>query len=396
MPAAAGAGRTRPAATGAPTGPRARLCPGPARSTGPARSSAAAPPPGRAPLAARRRGSGPAPSRSGARCRCRYRCCGAVPFVRDAGGAVPPSLPIKVVFLSPPALPALRTGGAAAAAARTMGPRLPAARTGHRHRPRARDRGTGAAGGPASPAGPRGAGSRLGEGSWGAPRRGPVHQEWGRRRVSAPTAAVEGQRLEPGAGMSGGEVGRAGEGEVRRHLGVSGEAVGMLGQPHCWGDVGGRDCQGGGAGWQPCPHGPRVGMGLLLVLLNPERRSHHAWWPWHQAGELHAQPGQLASSLCPWDTEAGAPHPLLVFPFLPFFVPNQKQSSKWHLSKALPPERLHLSPAMAENSHGRIPRCSSTGAMDCSYPGPTVAVMCTRAGLPASSGHPRSGCMGTP
>ena len=44
MPAAAGAGRTRPAATGAPTGPRARLCPGPARSTGPARSSAAAPP----------------------------------------------------------------------------------------------------------------------------------------------------------------------------------------------------------------------------------------------------------------------------------------------------------------------------------------------------------------
>lgn len=44
VPAAAGAGRTRPAATGAPTGPRARLCPGPARSTGPARSSAAAPP----------------------------------------------------------------------------------------------------------------------------------------------------------------------------------------------------------------------------------------------------------------------------------------------------------------------------------------------------------------
>lgn len=59
----------------------------------------------------------------------RYWCGGAVPvrFVRDAGGAVPPSLPIKLVFLSPPALPAPRTGGAAAV--RTMGPRLPAAGT---------------------------------------------------------------------------------------------------------------------------------------------------------------------------------------------------------------------------------------------------------------------------
>lgn len=45
-----------------------------------------------------------------------------------------PSLPIKLVFLSPPALPAPLTGGAAAAAARTMGPRVPAPGTGRRHR----------------------------------------------------------------------------------------------------------------------------------------------------------------------------------------------------------------------------------------------------------------------
>lgn len=61
--------------------------------------------------------------------RYRYRCGGAVPvlFVRDAGSAKPPSLPIKLVFLSPPALPAPRTGGAVAA--RTMEPQLPIAGT---------------------------------------------------------------------------------------------------------------------------------------------------------------------------------------------------------------------------------------------------------------------------
>lgn len=37
-----------------------------------------------------------------------------------------PSLPIKLVFLSPPALLSPFTGGAAAAAARTMGLRVPA------------------------------------------------------------------------------------------------------------------------------------------------------------------------------------------------------------------------------------------------------------------------------
>lgn len=42
---------------------------------------------------------------------------------------MPPSLPIKLVFLSPPALLAPRTGGAAVSA-RTMGPWLPAAGTG--------------------------------------------------------------------------------------------------------------------------------------------------------------------------------------------------------------------------------------------------------------------------
>lgn len=51
-----------------------------------------------------------------------------------------PSLPIKLVFLSPPALPAPLTGGAAAAAARTMG-RIPAPGTGPRHRRRAPCRG---------------------------------------------------------------------------------------------------------------------------------------------------------------------------------------------------------------------------------------------------------------
>lgn len=40
---------------------------------------------------------------------------------------MPPSLPIKLVFLSPPALLAPLTGGAAAAVARTMGPQLRAA-----------------------------------------------------------------------------------------------------------------------------------------------------------------------------------------------------------------------------------------------------------------------------
>lgn len=75
-------------------------------------------------------------SYSRCRCWCRSRCGGGVPvpFVRDAGGAVAPSLPIKLVFLSPPALPAPLTGGAAAAAARTMGPRVPAPGTGRRHR----------------------------------------------------------------------------------------------------------------------------------------------------------------------------------------------------------------------------------------------------------------------
>lgn len=137
MPAAAGAGRTRPAAT---TGART-AAPGFAliAATGPARlrhqqaGAFALPASG----ARGRRGYAlkmPRPAAWSWSCscsRCRSRCGGGVPvpFVRDAGGAVAPSLPIKLVFLSPPALPAPLTGGAAAAAARTMGPRVPAVGT---------------------------------------------------------------------------------------------------------------------------------------------------------------------------------------------------------------------------------------------------------------------------
>lgn len=132
MSAAAGAGRTRPAATGARTG-----APGSAllAATDPVRlrhqQARAFPPPAGGARGWRDRALPMRWPAARYRYRCRCRCRGAVPipFVRDAGGAVPPSLPIKLVFLSPPALPALRTGGAAAAA-RTMGPRLPAAGTG--------------------------------------------------------------------------------------------------------------------------------------------------------------------------------------------------------------------------------------------------------------------------